>query len=327
MKLLIIGKEGRFVKNSSPEDLAKVEIVYASRDADAKEIIEKGKDAQLVLVDAMSALPGEAIRAMTQLKMIHSEGVGYQYVDVKTAAELGIPVCNCKGMNASAVAEHTVMLMMACLKDLINGHVDVLRAEQIHRKEAYMLNGNLKELGDCTVGLVGMGDIASETARMLQVFGPKVIYYSRHEAPAERTYGARYVSMEELLKESDFVSLHVPVTEETRNMANEAFLSRMKEGAFLINTSRGDLVKGEDLVKALEHGHLGGAGLDCLEKEPVQPDNVYLQASEAAKSKMILSPHIAGITASSFKRGYAMVWENIHRVINGEKPVRIVNGI
>ncbi len=325
MKLLIIGREGRFTGHSDPAELSGLDIVYADPEAGADELLSAGRDADCILADAMSAVPGEAIRNMPNLKMIHSEGVGYQYIDVKAAAEAGVYVCNCKGCNASSVAEHTVMLMLACLRDIVNGNAAVLAAEQIKKKEGHMLRGDLKEMADCVIGLVGFGDIAKETARLCAAFGAKCVYWNRSEVPEDRRFGARPATMDGLLAESDIVSLHLPVTDTTRNMAGSEFFGKMKRGSYLINTARGELVQGSALIDAIASGQLSGAGLDCVEGEPVTPDNVYLHAPEEVKRKIVFTPHIAGITASSFSRCYEMVWENLRRVQSGLEPVRVVN--
>ncbi len=327
MKLLVIGKEGRLARQSKPGRLDGKEIVYVPMDATDEEILEKGHDADYVLIDAMSRLSGTAIRAMKNLKMIHSEGVGYQGVDVKAAAEQNVYVCNCKGMNSRAVAEHEIMLMLGCLRSMVCGNRDVLAGHQIERKEKYMLEGSLRELADCLIGIVGFGDIGRECARLASAFGAECVYYNRSAAPEEQCYGARRMELDELLAKADIVTLNLPVTEATKNIASTEFFGKMKEGAVFINAARGELVDSEALIEAIASGRISMAGLDCVAGEPVRVDNTMVTAPEEVLERIIFSPHIAGITASSFKRGYEMFWENIDRMEAGERPERIVNGL
>lgn len=326
-KLLVIGKEGRLAKYApDPNKLEKYAIAYAPVGASSEELLAKGKDADFILVDAIGSVPADVIRQMPNLKLIHSEGVGYQGVDMEAAKEHGVYVCNCKGMNASAVAEQAVLLMLGILRDVCGGDRSVRAGKQIETKENYMIEGSLTELSECTVGLIGFGDIAKATAKLLHAFGAKVVYTKKTQAPSEieAQYHASFLPQSELLAVSDIVSLHVPVNDETRYMADASFFEAMKDKAYLINTSRGELVDSEALVDALESGRIAGAGLDTIDGEPVKPDNPLLQISEEAGKKLLLSCHIGGITRASFSRGYAMILEAMEAVARGEKPANIV---
>ncbi len=326
-KLLVIGKEGRLAKYApDPEKLKEYDIVYAPVGAPDEELLSKGRDADFILVDAIGSISANVIRQMKNLKLIHSEGVGYQGVDMAAAKECGVYVCNCKGMNASAVAEHAVLLMLGVLRDVCGGDRNVRAGKQIETKENYMIQGSLTELSECTVGLIGFGDIAKATARLLRAFGAKVFYTKKSPAPpdVETRYGVSFLPQDELLAVSDIVSLHAPVNDETRYMADTAFFEKMKDTAYLINTSRGELVDSKALVTALESGSIAGAGLDTIDGEPVKSDNPLLQISEEAGKKLLLSCHIGGITRASFSRGYAMILEAMEKVSRGETPDHIV---
>ena len=326
-KLLVIGKEGRLAKYApDPEKLKEYDIVYAPVGAPDEELLAKGKDADFILVDAIGSISANVIRQMKNLKLIHSEGVGYQGVDMAAAKECGVYVCNCKGMNASAVAEHAVLLMLGVLRDVCGGDRNVRAGRQIETKENYMIQGSLTELSECTVGLIGFGDIAKATAKLLHAFGAKVVYTKKSPAPAdvEAQYGVSFLPQDEILAVSDIVSLHVPVNDETRYMADDLFFEKMKDTAYLINTSRGELVDSKALVAALESGSIAGAGLDTIDGEPVKSDNPLLQISEEAGKKLLLSCHIGGITRASFSRGYAMILEAMEKVSRGEIPDNIV---
>lgn len=286
--------------------------------SDREQLLNDAENTELLFLDAMGKADRELIDRMPQLKLIHSEGVGYQGVDVEYATEKGIIVCNNKGVNDTAVAEDALLLMLSCLKQIITGHQSVYDGRQIEVKKASF--GVIRELSQCTVGLIGFGDIARATAKFCNALGARVIYTNRTRyQELEEEYDVAYCSMDELLKQSDFVSLHVAVTEDTREMVDSEFLSKMRDDAFLINTSRGDLVNNEALLNALLNNEIAGAGLDVISPEPVERDNILLD--ERVRDKLILTPHIAGITNLTVKRIYKNIWENITNYING-KPLR-----
>ena len=189
-----------------------------------------------------------------------------------------------------------------------------------------MLEG-IRELGDCRIGFIGFGAIAQETARHLAGWGCKMLYNKRHRLSEEdeRALGVRFASVEEIASTCDIVSIHVPVTAETRNMVDAEFLARMKPDAILINTARGEIVDTEALAAAFEAGTIAMAGLDTVAPEPVKPDNPLLNLSEQASRRIVLSPHIGGTTVGFFRRAHRTIWENIARVAAGEEPINIVS--
>ena len=329
MKILAIEKEGRLEKRTAPELYKKHDITYVPVNASDEEKIAAGNDAEVIIVDAMGKVSADVIKAIPSLKMIHSDGVGFQGVDLAAAKEAGVYVCNCKSMNAIAVAEQAILLMLGLLRNVCVGNRAVHEGKQITVKEDYMLNGSLREIGDCTIGLYGFGDIAKKVAEYAGVMGARIVYFDVFRAPeeVEKKYNATYMTLDELLAESDIVSIHVPVTPETTNVVNDSFLEKMKNDAILINTARGELVDSEALIRALENGTIAGAGLDTIAGEPVAIDNPIAKASGDVADKMILSCHIGGISNSSFARGFDMLWEDILAIEEGKKPKRIVNGL
>ncbi|MCD8363294.1 MAG: NAD(P)-binding domain-containing protein [Lachnospiraceae bacterium] len=326
MKVLHIGRKENMERNTVKTDFtASVQVVSLPMGLSADEYLEACPDAEVIVADAIAPVPGELIRGLSQLQMIHSEGVAYNRIDIGTARDCGVYVCNCAGMNASAVAEQTVLLMMGLLKNVIAGDKAVRAGQQIQMKEGYMTRGDLKELRDCRVGLVGFGDIGKCTARLLAAYGAQTFYYKRTPLgeEEEREYGAACLAMDELLATCDIVSLHLPVTPQTEQMCDAAFFAKMKPGAYFVNTSRGELVDDEALIGALRSGHVAMAGLDTLDHEPVAQDHVLVQQPQEIADKILFSPHIGGITAPSFRRGYAMIWENIERIARGECPKNV----
>lgn len=327
MKLLVIGSKARTEKYLPDLPITReVETVVVERGASDDEILGLAADADFIMADAISPVSARLIAGMPNLKLIHSEGVAYNAIDLDAARTRGVFVCNNAGANAVGVAEQTVLLMLACLRDAINADSAVRCGRQIQTKERMMLEG-VRELGDCRIGFIGFGAIAQETARHLADWGCEMLYNKRHRLSKEdeRALDVRFASVEDIASACDIVSIHVPVTEETRGMVDAAFLARMKSDAILINTARGEIVDTEALAAALEAGTIAAAGLDTVAPEPVQLDNPLLNLSEQASRRIVLSPHIGGTTVGFFRRAHRAIWENIARVTAGEEPINIVS--
>ncbi len=328
MKLLIEGSPERYRRYLPDfiqlEQLAPIFCPLGSTDAERLTLCP---DTEIFLADAVSTVSGDLIRRMPKLKLIHSEGVAFNGIDTSAARERGVFVCNNQGCNAGAVAEQAIWLMLSLLRRGIPGDQAVRQGRQIQMKEQAMVEG-VKELGECRVGLIGFGHIAQETAKRLSAFGSTVCYFSPHRKPElAHTLHAAYLPLGELLACCDIVSLHAAVTPETNCMVNEAFLSAMKEGAYLINTARGELVDNFAVQAALLSGRLAGAGFDTLAPEPVPADHPLVTLPDQARDRVVFSPHLGGITTNSFRRAHRHMWENVVRVMNGERPDCIVNGL
>lgn len=325
MKILHIGGEERF-RRYMPQMDAQMRSVPAGRPLG--EYVQAMPDADVIIVDAMADVPKELIEAMPHLRLIHSEGVGFNRIDLETAGKHGIYVCNCAGMNGQAVAEQTLLLMLGVIRNVANNDQAVRDGRQIQVKEAYMADGSLKDLADHKIGLIGLGHIGQCTAKLLKAFGTNTFYTQRRRAleETEKACGVTWLaSQEELLRTCDIISLHLPVTPQTEKMCNSAFFASMKPGSYLINTSRGELVDDEALSEALQSGKIAMAGLDTLDQEPVQKDHVLLNLPEDLANKILFSPHIGGITGSSFRKGYAMIGDNIQRLADGKPLQNVVN--
>lgn len=330
MKILHLGKQGNVQKYlPSAVKTKNMELIDLPITEPVEEILKLASDAEYIIADAIAPITEKLIKGMPQLKMIHSEGVAFNSFDIEAAKDAGVYVCNCKGMNAMAVAEQTLLLMLGLLRDVTEGDAAVREGRQIHVKEGYMLRGDLCELADFNVGLIGFGDIAKCVAKLMQVFQVRTYYYSRHQAPkeVEKEYGAEYLPLDELCATCGIISIHVPVTPETENMVNDEFFSKVKPGSYLINTARGEIVDSRALLNAIRNNVIKKAGLDTISGEPVKKDNLLVNLPSDISKRILFSPHIGGITASSFKRGYEMVWEDILSLEAGKKPKRIVNGL
>jgi len=356
MRILIIGSRDRYEK-FSPEHLSDPnhKIVFFPRGTKDEEIISGVKDAAVRMTDAISvdaiaadaiptnAVPADAvpadiiladaiapvsrilIEALPGLRMIHSEGVAYDKIDLNAASERGIFVCNNKGCNAAAVAEQSVLLMLAWLRSMITGDREVRAGRQIQMKERLMVEG-ITELGECVVGLVGFGDIAKAAALRLRAFGCKLYYFAPHRkaAETEQEYGVEYAELDQLAHLSDIVSIYAAVTPQTTGMINAAFLDKMKRTAFLVNTARGEIVDNTALREALIMGKIAGAAFDTLYPEPTPADHPLVDLPPSCKARLVYAPHLGGITTGSFKRAHRNMWDNVARLERGEKLGNIV---
>ncbi len=328
MKVLIIGDKARYLKFLPSRGIPEFEPVFCKRDASQETLLKAGKDAEILFADAIAPVSGELIRQMPRLKLIHSEGVAYNAIDLAAARKQGVFVCNNKGCNAQAVAEVAILLMLELLRGGVSGHRQVRRGLQIQTKETAMVQG-VTELSQCSVGFVGFGDIARETAKRLSAFGCRLYYYSPHPKDEEthRLYQVSYLPLDQLAQTCRIISLHAAVTEKSRGMIGKAFFSLMRRDAYLINTARGELVDQLALQEALVEGRIAGAGLDTLFPEPVTADNPLVDLPPSAEDKVVFTPHIGGITTASFQRAHRHMWENAFRILQGKRPYDIVNGL
>jgi D-3-phosphoglycerate dehydrogenase/(S)-sulfolactate dehydrogenase len=248
------------------------------------------------------------------LRVISRTGVGYDAIDVAEATRRGIVVCTTPGTNQRAVADLAVGLILACLRQIVSAS-DLLRAGKWTPGPVGL------ELRGSTVGVVGTGLIGSEVVKRLSGFEPRLIAYDvvQSKELMER-YGVEYVSLDELLRQSDVITLHAPLLPETRGLIDAAALARMKRTAYLVNTARGPLVDEAAMAQALHAGRIAGAALDVFDKEPLPSSSPLRQAPN-----LILTPHIAGSTHQARAAMAAMAVDNIVRVLRGEPPVSCVN--
>jgi phosphoglycerate dehydrogenase-like enzyme len=275
------------------------------------EKIAKAREADYILC-SWTPVSGEVIEAAPRLKLIQKYGIGVDKIDLRAAARRGVPVCIAAGVNAVAVAETAITLMLAVYKRLCLAH-NSLRAGQWLKWE---LRTGCYELWKKTVGLIGGGAVGRAVAKRLsQGFECRVLYYDllRHPQDQEAALGMAYASMQELLRQSDVVSLHVPLTPETRGMMNASTFSLMKPTAVLINTARGGVVDEPALIAALRKKTIASAGLDVFAKEPPDRDNPLLQMDN-----VVVTPHNGGGTVDTMERVIGHCFQNVLRVERGE---------
>ena len=329
MNIVILGQEARYrpYRPASPS-AARQTPVFLDKDSTETEIAAAAPAAETLFVDAITPVTGSLMDRLPRLRLIHSEGVAYDRIDLAAARQRNIYVCNNKGCNAGAVAEQAVLLMLMVLRRALPGDRAVRQGRQMEMKERCMVEG-ITELSACKVGLVGFGDIGRAAAERLAPFGCELYYYTKHRRTPEeeRKYGITYLPLEELAERSDIVSLHCAVNDETRGMVDDALLRRMKPTAYLINTARGDLVDNDALRRALTEGRIAGAGLDTLAPEPVPADHPLVTLPPEIQRRVVLAPHLGGITEASFRRAHAHMWRNAQRLAAGERPDSVVNGL
>lgn len=329
MKILIIGAQERYEKYlPNLPFIRQQELIFRDKESSEEELLAAVPDAGILFVDAITPVSAALIARMPNLKLIHSEGVAYDRIDLDAAKARGIYVCNNRGCNAGAVAEQAIFLMLALLRRGIPGDRAVREGRQMEMKERCMTDG-LTELSACRVGLVGFGDIAKAAAERLAPFGCEIFYYSRHrKSPEEEErYHVTYLPLEVLAASCDIVSLHCSVNEGTRKIVDADFLGRMKETAYLVNTARGELVDNDALRHAIVSGAIAGAGLDTVSPEPVSADHPLVTLPAPACDRVVLSPHLGGITDASFRRCHLHMWRNAERVVDGHRPDNIINGL
>ena len=280
-------------------------IVKTLDEATHKQLVKEASDADYFLVSGRLPIDKVVLDNAPKLKMIQRTGVGTEMLDVDAIKQHGIPVYVNAGVNAQSVAEHTLTLILACLKRLpqINQqtHQGVWKKQQV--------GVTTRELKGKTVALVGMGNIGRLVAQMLQPFGSKVIYsdvFRQSEEVESRLGLTYYESFEAMLPDADILSFHCPLTNENVEMLNATTLSLMKPGAIVINTARGKLINPDSLYEALASGHLSAAALDTHYEEPIK-EGYRLAELE----NVILTPHIGGLSYEAFESMMVGAMENI----------------
>jgi phosphoglycerate dehydrogenase-like enzyme len=266
-----------------------------------------------VIWHVLRPLSGEELRSAPRLRLVHKFGVGINTIDVDAATACGIAVANMPGANAASVAEGTVLLMLAVLRRLLP--LDRATRQGRGWPTDPALGEHCRDIGGCTVGLVGYGSVAQRVAGMVSAMGARVMHTSTGDdgRPGWRP-------LPDLLAEADVVSLHVPLTEATEGLIDRAGLQRMKPDAVLINTSRGGVVDEPALVEALSTGRLAGAGLDVFAVEPVGTDNPLL-----GLDNVVLTPHVSWYTADTMRRYLTAAVDNCRRLRDGQPLTHVVN--
>lgn len=275
--------------------------VFNSRPPTPDELVARIGNAEVAVnIRSTSQFTSAVLSRCPRLKLISIWGTGTDNVDLEAAKRLGIRVTNTPGVAAIAVAEHTLALMMAVAKQTPRVDREV--------REGKWPRAMVTRLYGKTLGLIGTGAIGSEVARIGKGIGMRVVAWTFHP----KGDIAEWLSMEEVFRQSDVVSLHVRQSPETVGMIGREHFEMMKPGAVFINTARGAIVREADLLQALQNGRIAGAGLDVFEEEPLPRDSRFFSLSN-----VVLSPHAAGVTPETTEAGLAMAIENIFAFISG----------
>ena len=280
-------------------------------------VVEAARDAQGILVRGGPRCGERLLRACPRLRVIGRHGVGLDTVDLGAATRLGVAVVHAPGSNSQAVAEHALMLMLACAK----------RARTIDRRtragdwSARHVVENV-ELGGRTLGILGIGNVGRRVARFAAALGMRVLAHDPYVTADEiRRRGAEPVpSLEALLPEVDVLTCHTPLTDETRHLINAKALTLLKPGAIFVNTSRGPVQSEPALLEALRSGRLAAAGLDVFEQEPSPLDNPLFNLDN-----VLCSTHVAGVTQEAHRIAGFQVIDEMLRVLRGERPHVLAN--
>ena len=279
------------------------------------------RDAHLVIADRRHKhrIDLDVLAAMANCLLIQQAAVGFDSIDHRAAADHGIPVANAAGYNRDAVADWTVMAMIALLRRSfwLDRQIRAGRwTDADLMRDADSLG---RELGAVTVGIVGMGNVGSAVARRVAAFGSRILFADA----LPRTHpNAKQVAFEALLAASDIVCVHAPLDIDTRRLIGGDALAQMKQGSYLINASRGPIVDETALIEALRSGHLGGAALDVFEIEPLPVDSPLRHLDN-----VILAPHRGGATVEADERLLEVVGDNLRRALDGRPLLNVINGV
>ncbi len=284
-------------------------IFFSDRNEDEKEMIERAEGADAIIVSNIP-IRKTFLDACPNLSMISVAFTGVDHIDMETCRERNILVSNAAGFSTESVAELTIGMILSVYRKIVSG-------DSITRFGGDRAGFLGSELNGKTIGIIGAGAIGLRVADIAKVFNCRVIAFNRSEKSVE---GVEFVSMDTLLKESDVVSLHVPLTATTKGLIGKEEFKKMKPSAILINTARGPVVDSEALCEALENGEIAGAAVDVYEKEPpLEKEHILFTAPN-----LIMLPHLAFATNESFNKRVDIVMENIRLWLAG-KPRNIMN--
>ncbi|AVP55143.1 hydroxyacid dehydrogenase [Clostridium tetani] len=288
------------------------ELILHNEKSEDIEVLKKRVETADVLILANMPLKKEVIEAATNLKMISVAFTGIDHINMETCRKNNIMVCNSAGYSTSSVVELTFGLILSLLRNIVPLNDEVRNGNTKQGYSQYDLAGK-------TLGVIGAGDIGTEVIRIGKAFGCNVLVYNRSEKQHIKELGATQTTLDEVLKNSDIVTLHIPSNNETRGLINSEKLAMMKKDALLINTARGPVVDNKALAEALNKGELGGAGIDVFDMEPPVPEEYELLKT----NNSVLTPHIGFATKEAMERRAEIVFRNIEKWIEGN-PENIV---
>lgn len=283
-----------------------------------EEVVERAKGAEILIINK-TVLTEKELKALSpELKYIGLQSTGYNVVDLKTATELGITVCNIPSYSTNAVAQQVFAFILHFANQVDLHSQSVHSGEWCTCPDFCYWKSPLSELDGKTIGIIGFGSIGAKVAEIAESFGMNVLVNSRSSKDLSKYNTAKQVDIDTLLKTSDFVTCHCPLTNETENLINEQNLAKMKKSAYLINTSRGPVVDENALANALNNHIIAGAALDVLKAEPAIESNPLLKAENC-----IITPHIAWAAQETRQRLLSILEKNIECYLSGNTQNKV----
>ncbi len=283
-----------------------------------EDVLARIGDAEVVYVNKVR-LDGQTLRQCKNLKLVSVLATGYNVVDTAAAKELGILVCNSPSYSTASVAQLTIAHLLE-LCSYVGALSDACHSGRWAACPDFCFwDAPLMELSGKTMGIIGYGTIGRAVGAIAQALGMRLLVNARHPDPALESPTCRYASLDELLAQSDVVTLHCPQTPETTGLIDRARIAQMKDGAILLNTSRGGLIVEQDLADALRSGKLRGAAVDVVSQEPIRPENPLLSAPNC-----LMTPHVAWAPLEARQRLLAIARENLAAYCSGS-PINVVN--
>jgi phosphoglycerate dehydrogenase-like enzyme len=296
------------------------DLTIAYRKPDDPQLAALVRESAALVIPAVGGRLSGALFENSKVKLVQVTGAGVDRLDEATMKKLGIPVANVPGGSNSAVAEYAIGCAITLLRRMTWADMEIRDANYVSFR-GRMIADNLPGLEGLTVGIVGLGTVGYAVAEAFRRFGCDIVYFDptpREEAAAK--IGAKAVPLDELLKVSDVVTLHVPLLPTTRSMIGARQLALMKPGAVLIQASRGGIVHETALAAVLNSGRLGGAAVDVYSAEPPDTDNPLFALEGEAAHRVLFTPHVAGVTRQAWANLFREAWANVSRVLKGEAP-------
>lgn len=278
---------------------------YDTKTTDPEELKKRSKGQDIVMI-ANNPFPGEVIKECQSLKMLAVAFTGIDHVGLEACREKGVTVCNCAGYSNQSVAELVIGMTVGLYRKLLEGDKAVREG-----RTSVGLTG--MEIAGKTVGIVGCGQIGLKTAKLFQAFGAKVYAYARHEREEWKEEGILFTELDKLLAESDIVSLHLPLNDQTRGFFGRDKINAMKPGSIFINCARGPIVDNRALAEALNEGRIAGAAVDVFDMEPPIPEDYPLCRAD----NILLTPHVAFATEESMDRRAEIEFRNVYAYLEG----------
>jgi len=317
MKKIVIASNVKFTEEAVRMMEAAAVVAIPADDSEAS-LFSECRDADAVIIGPRPFFRRDFFESASRVKHIARVGVGVDNVDLKAATESGVFVTNTPEITADSVAEFSMALLLALAKNIPRCDRTVKNGRWNER--AALLSDNI-ELNNKVHGIVGLGKIGKKVAVRCKAFGMKILYFKRsRDLEFENTEKVQYVPFETLLKESDSISFHLPLTNETLNLIDKPQFEIMKPTVLLVNQARGRVINEAALIQALKADKIGGYATDVYDSEPPDPDGELLQFKN-----VVSTPHLAGSTRESRKRSSLIISQDVLRVFNGEPPINLVN--